>query len=148
MDKAKTVFDALASAGFKVAIDDFGIGQASLQHLAELNVTGIKIDRTFVARMASSRRYRIMVETILALGQALDLSVVAEGIETLEQLRALQDLGCKRGQGYLLSRPLLPEAVEAVFGPALLGRWDPTLVPQLSAASRSGRSVRNGSPCD
>lgn len=127
--KAKVVFRRLSEAGFKVAIDDFGTGRASLQHLAELDVTSIKIDRSFVSEMAKSRRYRIMVETILSLGRSLGLSVTAEGIENRDQLSTLQELGCSLGQGYLMSRPMLPEALEREFGPALLKRWDPLSIP-------------------
>ncbi len=139
MAKAKIVFRRLSEAGFKVAIDDFGKGQASLQRLAELDVTSIKIDRSFVSNMADSRRYRIMVETILALGRSLGLSVTAEGIETSKQLMTLQELGCSFGQGYLMSRPMLPEALEREFGPGLLERWNPASISSPRPRKRHPR---------
>ncbi len=141
--KTKTVFRRLSEAGFKVAIDDFGTGQASLQHLAELDVTSIKIDRSFVSNMAESRRYRIMIETILALGRSLGLSVTAEGIETSAQLRTLQELGCSIGQGYLMSRPMLPEALEREFGTGLIERWDPLSISSNGLRGRRPSPLAN-----
>ena len=81
---------------------------SSLTYLKRFPVEGIKIDRTFVAPMNEDETQRAIVQAILALGSSLSINVVAEGIETSEQVDALLDLGCVFGQGYLLSYPLTP----------------------------------------
>jgi diguanylate cyclase (GGDEF)-like protein len=96
---------ALRRCGVRIALDDFGTGYASLTHLLELPVDIIKMDRTFVAQMARDPRARVIVETLQAIARGLSLRVVAEGIETMEQLETLRALGCQLGQGFLLGRP-------------------------------------------
>ncbi len=109
----------LTDAGHQIHIDDFGTGRASLHRLAEFDVSGVKIDRAFVDGMIRSDRYREVVQSIVELGQTLNISVTAEGIESLEQLEALTELGCGHGQGYLLARPMLRPALETRFGQGL-----------------------------
>ncbi len=92
-------------AGIPVALDDFGTGMASLQQLAELPVTDLKIDGSFVSRMIESPKHRTMVEIIVLLAQRLGLKVTAESIESLDQLSLLTTLGCTIGQGYFISPP-------------------------------------------
>jgi EAL domain-containing protein (putative c-di-GMP-specific phosphodiesterase class I) len=99
----------LRTAGVHFALDDFGMSYSSLTYLKRFPVEGIKIDRTFVAPMTEDETQRAIVQAILALGESLSIDVVAEGIETPEQLNALLDLGCRFGQGYLLTRPLTPD---------------------------------------
>ncbi|WP_349370064.1 GGDEF domain-containing protein [Salinarimonas sp.] len=96
---------ALRRCGVRIALDDFGTGFASLTHLLELPVDIIKMDRSFVAQMATDPRARVIVETLHAVARGLSLRVVAEGIETTEQLEDLRALGCEHGQGFLLGRP-------------------------------------------
>ena len=109
----------LTDAGHQIHIDDFGTGRASLHRLAEFEVSGVKIDRAFVDGMIRSDRYREVVQSIVELGSTLDISVTAEGIENDEQLEALTELGCGHGQGYLLARPMLKQALEHRFGEGL-----------------------------
>jgi diguanylate cyclase (GGDEF)-like protein len=97
--------DALRRAGVHFALDDFGMSYSSLTYLQQFPVEGIKIDKTFVQPMTNGETQRGIVRAILALGESLSVNVVAEGIETREQLDALLDLGCRYGQGYLLARP-------------------------------------------
>jgi diguanylate cyclase (GGDEF)-like protein len=99
---------ALRQAGFRVFLDDFGIGYSSLNWLAELPIDGVKIDRSFTATMLEDPRRQVLVEAILRLARDLDLEVVAEGIERLDQWEALKRMGCRLGQGHLFSRPLPP----------------------------------------
>jgi diguanylate cyclase (GGDEF)-like protein len=99
----------LRDNGVHFALDDFGMSYSSLTYLKRFPVEGIKIDRTFVAPMTEDETQRAIVQAILALGESLSIDVVAEGIETPEQLNALLDLGCRFGQGYLLTRPLTPD---------------------------------------
>ncbi len=97
---------ALREAGVRLVIDDFGTGYSSLARLRRLPLDGLKIDRSFVAGLTSAPVDRAIVEAVLTMAGALRLPVVAEGIETREQARALRALRCPRGQGFLLGRPM------------------------------------------
>ncbi|MDP2228854.1 MAG: EAL domain-containing protein, partial [Moraxellaceae bacterium] len=89
-----------------VYIDDFGTGYSSLSYLTSFNVSALKIDRSFVERLGSGEREAVIVRTIVALAHHLGMTVIAEGVESVEQLDFLRGLGCQFGQGYLFSRPL------------------------------------------
>ncbi|OLF52899.1 EAL domain-containing protein [Pseudomonas chlororaphis] len=95
--------------GCGLVIDDFGVGYSSLQRLFELPFTELKIDASFVASILTSPRCSDIVESILALANTLEMTVIAEGIETECQLSKLRELGCAFGQGYLYSKPLSPD---------------------------------------
>jgi diguanylate cyclase (GGDEF)-like protein/PAS domain S-box-containing protein len=124
MNRLDMVRDAIArlrAVGVRLAIDDFGTGYSSLAYLGTLPVDCLKIDRSFVAAMDDGAEYVEIVRAVLSLGQALGKNVVAEGIETAEQLATLRRLGVPVGQGYLLSRPLRPEQVPALlYAPAAM----------------------------
>ncbi|WP_239807180.1 EAL domain-containing protein [Croceicoccus hydrothermalis] len=94
---------ALRKAGFRLAIDDFGTGFSSLNYLSHFHVDRIKIDRSFVARLGQDVQAGAIIETVISLGQALDVSVIAEGVETSEQKAFLQMAGCNALQGFLFS---------------------------------------------
>jgi diguanylate cyclase (GGDEF)-like protein len=96
----------LRTLGVRLAIDDFGTGYSSLSYLDRFPVQVLKIDKTFVDGIARGGPNAALARTIVALGQAMSLDCVAEGIEKPEQLEFLRALGCPRGQGYLFSRPL------------------------------------------
>ena len=89
-----------------LAIDDFGTSYSSLERLAWIPFTSLKIDMRFISEISTSSTARIIVESAIKLAKRLKLSTVAEGIETEEQLKVLQDLGCDRGQGWLFARPM------------------------------------------
>jgi EAL domain-containing protein (putative c-di-GMP-specific phosphodiesterase class I) len=95
--------------GIGLAIDDFGTGYSSLSQLRQLPFTEVKIDRSFVTDAVSARDSRLIIQSIVDLAHALGLTATAEGVETIEQLRLVRDLGCDLVQGYLLSMPLAPE---------------------------------------
>jgi len=99
----------LHELGVSIVIDDFGTGHSSLTRLKELPVNGLKIDQSFVRTVATDRDARAIVNGVIALAHALDLTVVAEGVETRAQRDALRSLGCDELQGFLFGRPL-PEA--------------------------------------
>jgi diguanylate cyclase (GGDEF)-like protein len=105
----KDTLDSLKSYGIRIALDDFGTGYASLVHLRSCSVDVIKIDRSFVQRFLTSAPDRAILEAALGLGARLGMDVVAEGIETREQLDCLKALGCRLGQGYLFSKALPAE---------------------------------------
>lgn len=96
----------LRSAGVCVSIDDFGTGHSSLGRLHALPITGVKLDRTFISMLGQDGSADRLSRTVLTLARAMDLEVVAEGIETPAQLALLRELGCPLGQGYLFTRPL------------------------------------------
>jgi EAL domain-containing protein (putative c-di-GMP-specific phosphodiesterase class I) len=112
--QAKRQLAALRSIGVRVAIDDFGTGYSSLSYLEELPADIVKIDKSFVDRLNAGQP-NLLVETITQLSAALDLRTVAEGIEHDAQSEILRDLGCDLGQGYLYSRPVSADQVEALL---------------------------------
>jgi diguanylate cyclase (GGDEF)-like protein/PAS domain S-box-containing protein len=105
----------LSSAGVRIAIDDFGTGYSSLDHLREMPADILKIDRSFVAGMAANSPDSALVAAAIAMGRALEMEVVAEGIETSEQVADLRELGCPLGQGFLFARPLPPEEIDSLL---------------------------------
>jgi diguanylate cyclase (GGDEF)-like protein/PAS domain S-box-containing protein len=103
--------EALRHAGYRIAVDDFGSGHSSLARVAQLPVDLLKIDRSLIAQVCDFPRERAIVRAILATAEALDAGVVAEGIETVQQLGTLRELGVQQGQGYLFARPMTAELV-------------------------------------
>ncbi len=102
---------ALSAAGVMISVDDFGVGYSSLSSLRGDHVKQIKIDRSFVSDLAESADNRVLVNSIVQVGHALNVEVVAEGVETQEELDALTALGCTLMQGYHFARPAPLEAV-------------------------------------
>jgi diguanylate cyclase (GGDEF)-like protein len=96
----------LIADGVSVAVDDFGTGYSSLRYLQRLDLTLLKVDRTFVSGIGEDGRQERLLDGIVALAHRMNLRLVAEGIETAEQLALLRAFGCELGQGYLFSRPL------------------------------------------
>ena len=116
LDSALAVMGQLREIGVGLSVDDFGTGYSSLSYLSTLPITSLKIDRSFVQRLqagAADSKDTEVVRAVITLGQALGKTVIAEGIETPEQLAQLRNLGCEFGQGYLLARPLSPEMAAA-----------------------------------
>ena len=105
LDCALDALHDLRALGVRLALDDFGTGYSALSYLRLLPVDLIKIDRSFVARLADSPRDRAIVEGIISLAHALGLVVVAEGVERNDEARALVELGCDLAQGFLFARP-------------------------------------------
>lgn len=106
IDRAVDSLRGLKRLGVSVALDDFGTGYSSLSYLSRLPIDTLKIDRSFVDTLGSRPQSDAVVRSITALARALGLSTVAEGVETGQQLRSLQQLGCDDIQGYLVSRPI------------------------------------------
>lgn len=107
---ARTMLGQLCALGVHLSIDDFGTGYSSLSYLHRFPVKTLKIDRSFIGRMGPGGENSEVVKTINTLANNLGMSVVAEGIETEDQLSQLKAMGCGYGQGYLFSRPLMAEA--------------------------------------
>jgi diguanylate cyclase (GGDEF)-like protein len=106
LDRATDVLDALRSRGITIAVDDFGTGYSSMTYLRHLPIDCVKIDQSFVAHATDYGYDSTVIEALLTIAGALGLHVVAEGIETEEQLEYLRSRGCDRAQGYLLARPM------------------------------------------
>jgi diguanylate cyclase (GGDEF)-like protein len=103
----------LKDLGVRVAIDDFGTGYSSLSYLRQFPADALKIDRSFISGIASSRQSAALLQTLVQLGKTLEIATLAEGIEDQVQLQTLQREQCDHGQGFLFSRPLHVDAVEA-----------------------------------
>ena len=99
--------------GIGLAIDDFGTGYSSLMQLRQLPFTEVKIDQSFIADAERSRDCRLIIESVAELAHGLGLTATAEGVETIEQLRLVRELGCDLVQGYLISPPLDPQGLKA-----------------------------------
>jgi diguanylate cyclase (GGDEF)-like protein/PAS domain S-box-containing protein len=110
-----SILEEVSALGVQLALDDFGTGYSSLSLLQNLPVDTLKIDRSFIRRVDAVER-RAFVQAILDLAQALDLPVVAEGIEAPEQVHELERLGCRLGQGFYFARPLDAVSFESLFG--------------------------------
>lgn len=112
-DLVKQTMDALGRLGVRFSLDDFGTGFSSFVHLNSLPITLLKIDKSFVGGMESREENRKLVHAMINLAHNLKLEVVAEGVETPEQLALLRDFGCDQVQGYFISKPLpLAELVD------------------------------------
>ncbi|WP_346896094.1 EAL domain-containing protein [uncultured Roseibium sp.] len=110
---AVQVMEQLRELGVGLAIDDFGTGYSSLSAISEFPLNRLKIDQTFIEKTSFDDKARGIAGAIVSLGQVLDLDVVAEGIETAEQLDFLKAIGCAKGQGYFLGRPVPAAELEA-----------------------------------
>ncbi|HEY9644025.1 MAG TPA: EAL domain-containing protein [Coleofasciculaceae cyanobacterium] len=109
------LLDQLKARKIRISIDDFGTGYSSLNYLHRFPADNLKIDRSFVGQMLEGNRNYQVVSTIITLSNQLGLAVVAEGIETPQQLQWLRQLGCELGQGYLFSKPLAAHEIEDRF---------------------------------
>ena len=105
----------LSEMGVELQIDDFGTGYSSLSKLQSLDIDVLKIDQSFVTKLATDHQSRALCETIVSIGRSLDIDVVAEGVETPEQLQILQAMGCDEIQGYLVARPVPAEDIPSLM---------------------------------
>ncbi|HBE81367.1 MAG TPA: hypothetical protein DDW24_01130, partial [Blastocatellia bacterium] len=105
-ENAVKVLNRIKELGVRISIDDFGTGYSSLSYLHRFPIDMLKIDRSFVSSMEEGSENGEIVRTVIALAKALNLGVIAEGIESIHQFHQLRILGCDYGQGYLFSRPI------------------------------------------
>jgi diguanylate cyclase (GGDEF)-like protein/PAS domain S-box-containing protein len=121
----------LKNLGVSVAIDDFGVGHSSLNYLKRFPIDALKIDQSFVHDITRGGSDGAIVSAVIAMGKALNIRVIAEGVETAEQLRFLKEHGCHEFQGYLFSRPMaanaLTEMIHTASPSAFTGRYARTI---------------------
>jgi EAL domain-containing protein (putative c-di-GMP-specific phosphodiesterase class I) len=108
-ERCRQVLDGLHGAGVSVAMDDFGTGYASFRQLVDMPLDILKVDRTFVDRIGVDERGTQIVKAVISMAHQLGMGVVAEGVETKEQLDALLEMECDYAQGYYFAKPLIPE---------------------------------------
>jgi diguanylate cyclase (GGDEF)-like protein len=143
-DTTSRTLSQLKALGVKVAVDDFGTGYASLEYLRRFPVDCVKIDRSFVRGLPNSADDIAIVNAVIELGHALNLSVTAEGVETDEQLGKLQLAGCDTAQGFLFSRPVEAEVIDRLLGGGRPERKERRAAPKSKRrhGSRRRRSAR------
>ena len=114
-DLAERTLREIRAMGVRIALDDFGTGYSSLSMLRRFPIERIKIDRAFIHGIADRAYDRSLVRTLVTMAQSMALDLVAEGIETVQQLQSLREIGCDKAQGYLISRPMPPEAIRSTM---------------------------------
>ncbi|MFK7997337.1 MAG: EAL domain-containing protein [Granulosicoccus sp.] len=114
-DLTKEVIEGLQSLGVKVQLDDFGTGYSSLSHIRDFPVSGIKIDRSFVADAHVNDRAKALLKSVVNIAQELNLDIVAEGIDNQLQMKFLANIGCQCGQGFYIGKPSRPSSCEQLF---------------------------------
>lgn len=137
---AHHLMEQMHAAGLRLHIDDFGAGHSSLQTVHRYPVDALKIDRSFVSEILQGTQSRELVKAIIAMGSALGLEVIAEGIETLEQLGALREVGCSSGQGFLFDRAVPGERAAELLGRSLVEE------AEVAGARRTSTSPATAEP--
>ncbi|MGM0379896.1 MAG: EAL domain-containing protein [Bacillota bacterium] len=115
IEKTIKKFTRLRKKGFKIAIDDFGVGYSSLSYLVRLPIDHLKIDRSFIKNINKSNEAKVIISTLVDMGNKLGVEVISEGIEIKEELDYLMDIKCDNGQGYLMNKPLDTKDIENVL---------------------------------
>jgi EAL domain-containing protein (putative c-di-GMP-specific phosphodiesterase class I) len=126
--RAVRVLDALRNRGIRLAIDDFGTGYSSMSLMKQFPIDTIKIDRSFVRDLPDDSEDKAIARAIIGMGKALGMTIVAEGVETTEQQTFLRDHACDEMQGFLFSKPVLPEQLADLLRTVLVA--SPPLQPE------------------
>jgi diguanylate cyclase (GGDEF)-like protein len=139
---------SLRAAGVRIAIDDFGTGYSSLSRLSDLPIDTLKIDRSFISRLPDDDLGKKLVSTIISLAHVFGMSIVAEGVETEDQLGSLWELGCDQAQGFLLGKPMARDGITEVLVASngllrsLTGRAEITIAAAAQASTGKQGSSR------
>jgi diguanylate cyclase (GGDEF)-like protein/PAS domain S-box-containing protein len=129
VSRAVRVLDAIRSRGIRLAIDDFGTGYSSMSLMKQFPIDTIKIDRSFVRDLPDDSEDKAIAQAIISMGKALGMTIIAEGVETTEQQTFLRDHACDEMQGFLFSKPILPEQLADLLRGTL--STSPPLQPEL-----------------
>lgn len=132
----RVVLDGFQKLGIKLSLDDFGTGYSSLSYLCRYRFDVIKIDRSFTSDVYRSSEARAVVQAISTLADSLNLTVIAEGIETQQQLDYIRSQGCAEGQGYFFARPMPLPAVADFLRKGPLDLITPTVTVKPISADR------------
>jgi EAL domain-containing protein (putative c-di-GMP-specific phosphodiesterase class I) len=141
VSRAVRVLDAIQSRGIRLAIDDFGTGYSSMSLMKQFPIDTIKIDRSFVRDLAEDSEDQAIAQAIISMGKALGMTIVAEGVETLEQQEFLRAHACDEMQGFLFSKPLPPRELAELLCSASAGASPPL---QPADAESDETTVRSG----
>jgi len=128
------VVDVEDALGVRLAIDDFGVGYSSLAQIKRFPINTLKVDKSIIDDIPSDRDDRVITEAIIAMGRTLSLTVVVEGVETVEQESILRGQSCDQSQGYYFSRPLTPGGFRPAYAEktrALAGKLNGRQLAQL-----------------
>src|SRR6266852_2170670 len=120
-DSSAAVLRALKDMGIQIAIDDFGTGYSSLSYLRKFPINVLKVDQSFVHEISADPVGNSLVCAVISMGKSLGHRVIAEGVETREQVAFLQSQHCGEGQGYYFSRPMVPEQFASLADTGLSG---------------------------
>jgi diguanylate cyclase (GGDEF)-like protein len=137
-EEAVAILERLKALGVQIAVDDFGTGYSSLSYLSRLPIDCLKIDRSFVNETAKGGRDAVIAQAIISLGHALGLRVLAEGVETREQLDFLRLHGCNEYQGYFFSRPCAVDALTPMLVTSRLSATGPAGAQRRSIEAANG----------
>lgn len=143
IDKPELALDCLAQwkrLGVRIALDDFGTGYSSLSYLSRLPVDRIKIDKSLIHRMTADAKTAAIVRAIISLGADLGFAVLAEGVESEEQLTMLRRMGCQQAQGYLLALPACADDARAMLASSWGRRPIPNPLPAAHRATASSNA--------
>jgi EAL domain-containing protein (putative c-di-GMP-specific phosphodiesterase class I) len=134
VSRAIETLKAIQSRGIRLAIDDFGTGYSSMSLMKQFPIDTLKIDRSFVRNLPDDCEDQAIAQAIIRMGKALGMTIVAEGVETAEQASFLRDHGCDEMQGFLFSKPVMPEQLADLLRPSL--HLSPPLQPAAGIDSR------------
>jgi diguanylate cyclase (GGDEF)-like protein len=143
VNRAMQLLNQIQARGVRLAIDDFGTGYSSMSLMKQCPIDTIKIDRSFVKELDSNEQDRAIATAIISMGKALGLTVVAEGVETVQQDQFLREHDCDELQGFLFSRPVSPEEIAGLLLPH---RISPRLQPDSNVVSMPKRRRRQEQP--
>jgi len=135
-ESAESILRALRGRGVQIAVDDFGTGYSSLSYLRKFPIDALKIDQSFVRQITTAPDETTIVTAVIGMGRNLKLRVVAEGVETAEELAFLQGLQCDEAQGYYFSRPVVADQFARLLETGVAARVLAAR-PQLVGARRS-----------
>jgi EAL domain-containing protein (putative c-di-GMP-specific phosphodiesterase class I) len=124
IEQSATRLASIKDLGVRIAIDDFGTGYSSMAHLQRFSVDALKIDRSFITQLALNKESETIIRSLVALGKALNIETLAEGIEQEHELNLLQGERCDSGQGFLFARPL-----DAADTASFLQSWAKSQIP-------------------
>jgi EAL domain-containing protein (putative c-di-GMP-specific phosphodiesterase class I) len=139
--RAVRVLDALRSRGIRLAIDDFGTGYSSMSLMKQFPIDTIKIDRSFVRDLPDDSEDKAIARAIIGMGKALGMTIVAEGVETIEQQTFLRDHACDEMQGLLFSKPVSPVQLADLLRAVLVA--SPPLQPDLVSSASIAHGTKH-----